>query len=191
MGPDRQQEVPGHSPAVAKGGRRLRRWLVELALVLAMFAAIHFWQVRAVPFGAAPALAGTAVNGPYASLADLRAAHPGRAVAVHVWAEWCRICSLEEGNVTALNGKLPLLTLAMQSGDAGAVARALRERGLDWPTLVVDPDGELARRLGVVAVPALIVIDPVGRIRFAEIGYTSYFGMRWRHWWAERVSRAS
>lgn len=172
-------------------GRKLRRSAIDLSLVAVVVLAVHFWQVRSIPFGDAPPLAGVAANGRYASLAELRAANPGRSLAVHVWAEWCRICSLEEGNVTALTGEVPLLTLAMQSGDASEVAATLRRRQLDWPT-VSDPDGALARRVGVHAVPAFIVIDPAGRVRFAEVGYTSYLGMRWRLWWAERfVERTS
>jgi hypothetical protein len=72
----------------------------------------------------------------------------------------------------------------MQSGDAARVRTVLERRSLDWLS-AVDPDGALARRYGLASVPACIVLDAQGRIRFAEVGYTSELGMRLRLWWAQ------
>lgn len=167
--------------------RRWRRGLAEAALVVAVAAGVGFWQTRHVPAGLAPGFSGP-VAGPAAataSLADFRARHAGRATLLYFWAEWCPVCKLNEGAVDAVAQDHPLLTVAMQSGDARAVAAHLAARGLAWPT-VVDADGAIAARYGVSGVPAAIVLDAHGRIRFAEQGYTSSFGLRWRLWWAGR-----
>lgn len=60
-------------------------------------------------------------------------------------------------------------------------------KGYGWPT-VVDPAAEILRRYGLAGVPAFIVIDPAGDIRFVAVGYTSELGLRLRLWWAGRAS---
>lgn len=170
--------------------RDRRAWLRSAALnallLVAVLLAVHFWQTRQVPSGPAPAFRAPAVAsqpGAELSLAQWRAAHPGRPVALNFWAEWCPICKLEQGNVTGVAADWPVLTVAMRSGDADAVRRVLAERGLDWAT-VVDPRGEIAAAYGVTAVPAFIVIGADGELRAGSVGYTSSLGMRLRLWWA-------
>jgi len=90
---------------------------------------------------------------------------------------------MQEGSVDALRAHWPVFTVAMQSGDATTVAKALRVRGLDWPT-AVDPDGSIAARYGLHGVPALVVVDARGEIRSVMVGYTTSPGMRLRMWWA-------
>ncbi len=145
--------------------------------------AVQVWQVRDVPDGLAPSFAAPMADGRWTSLADWRAAHPGRAVAVYFWADWCPICKAQEGNVEALRADWPVLTVAMQSGSAANVAGVLRQRGLDWPA-VIDADGTIAARYGLHGVPALVVVDSAGGLRSTAVGYTTTAGMRLRLWWA-------
>ena len=104
---------------------------------------------------------------------------------LYVWAAWCSVCRVIEGNIDDAARALPVLTVAMQSGSRGDVQRLLASRGLDWPTLV-DETGALARGLGVDAVPTLLFVDGDGRVRAATRGYTSRAGIRLRMWWAAR-----
>ena len=177
---------------------RPTRWLVAwarnwkshaltLLVFLLAYAAIHLWQTRDLPGGAAPTF-----SAPMASpqtlgtidLAQWRASHPGRAVALHFWAEWCPICRMEQDSISRLQQDWPVLGVAMQSGDASRVQAVLRKRQLDWLT-AVDPDGTLSHHYGLTSVPAFVVLDAQGHIRFAEIGYTTEAGMRLRLWWAQ------
>ena len=163
-----------------------RRHLGTLAMVAVALLGAHAWQTRQVPSGPAPdfsALAVSAQDGAVLGLAQWRAAHPGQPVALHFWAEWCAICKLEQHSVTRVARDWPVLTVAMQSGDVAAVRRTLAQRGLNWPT-VIDADGALAARYGFRAVPAVVAIDPAGRISATSVGYTSEIGMRLRLWWA-------
>lgn len=172
----------------------LKAWLLDWrshALTLLVFAlvyaGIHSWQTRAIPSGEAPAFVTPSATGQTLGAIELdewRARHPGRAVALHFWAEWCPICRLEEGSISALQTDWPVLTVAMKSGNAAGVQAVLRQRGLPWQA-AVDADGSLSQRYGLGAVPAFIVLDAQGRIRFAELGYTSEAGMRLRLWWAQ------
>jgi thiol-disulfide isomerase/thioredoxin len=145
--------------------------------------AFQWWQARDVPHGPAPAFTARLADGGTTSVAEFRAAHPGKAVAIYFWADWCPICRMQQGSVEALRGDWPVLTVAMQSGDATAVARVLRERGLDWPT-AIDQDGRIAARYGLHGVPAFVVVDGQGELRSVTVGYTTMLGMRLRLWWA-------
>ncbi|MDO5693350.1 MAG: protein disulfide oxidoreductase [Pseudomonadota bacterium] len=178
---------PGKLMRRVRGDRSLwRARLGTLGMVLAVFLTTHLWQTRHVPSGPAPefsALAVSARDGAVLSLAQWRAAHPGRPVALHFWAEWCPICKVEEHSVSRVSRDWPVLTVAMQSGDVAAVRRVLARRSLSWAT-VIDPDGTLAARYGFRAVPAFVVIGGDGRIRATSVGYTSEIGMRLRLWWA-------
>lgn len=167
--------------------QRWRNHLGTVLMVLGVFVAVQAWQTRDVPSGPAPDLAFTLLlpdgSRQQTTLADWRAAHPGQPVALHIWAEWCPICRTEEHSITRLSASAPVLTVAMQSGQADAVVRVLTQRKLPWQT-ALDPRGEIARALGFKAVPAFVVVDADGELRGASLGYTSEIGMRLRLWWA-------
>lgn len=163
--------------------RRAGSHLLTVLLVVAVFAGVNAWRTREAPAGAAPPVAGVLADGQLLTLQAWREQHPGRPVALHFWAEWCPVCRAEAHTVTRVMQDHPVLTIAMQSGAPADVARVLKERRLDWPTLV-DTDGAIAQRYGLPGVPALVVLDAQGMIRFVEVGYTSEIGMRLRLWWA-------
>lgn len=179
---------PPALPARAGWRARLGRWAAHLGVMAGVLVVAHLWQTRHLPTGQAPAFNAPAVAsqpGAMMSLAQWRAAHPGRAVALHFWAEWCGICRLEQHNISAISADWPVLSVAMRSGDQADVRRVLAQRGLNWAT-VTDADAAIARRYGLGSVPAFIVIAPDGRISAASIGYTTEWGMRLRLWWASR-----
>lgn len=183
---------------IARAAQSLRRdWkqhLATLALAWVAIVAVDTWRTRDLPQGPAPdvplVMAPTlsSIHAPTAdtTLAQWRAQHPGQAVAVHFWAEWCAICKLEEPSIASLSTDWPVLGVAMQSGSAEKVAQVQRQRGMAWPT-AVDPQGALSRSWGVRSVPALVVIDAKGQVRFATSGYTPEWAMRLRLWWAQTV----
>ena len=168
-----------------------RRWkdhLLTLLILLGVYLGVNAWQTRHVPQGPAPELSFVLLqpdgSQTTTSLTQWRANHPGQAVALHLWAEWCPICRAEEHNISSLVVDRPVLTIAMRSGPPEAVARVLAQRQLRWP-VAVDSRGDLTRQLGFSAVPAFVVIDPQGRLRSPSVGYTSELGMRLRLWWAD------
>jgi thiol-disulfide isomerase/thioredoxin len=172
-----------------------KQHLATLALAGAAIAVVDAWRTRDLPQGPAPDVAlvmAAPANGtaPATTLAAWRAQHPGRAVAMHFWAEWCAVCKLEEPSIASLSSDWPLLGVAMQSGNTDRVAQVQRQRGMAWPT-AVDPQGTLSRNWGVRAVPALVVIDAQGQVRFATSGYTPEWAMRLRLWWAQTMPRWS
>lgn len=163
---------------------RAKRWLTEAVIFVAAFLAIQAWQQRDVPSGKAPEIVGTLADGRPFELVAWRADHAGKAVALHFWADWCPICKTEEGSVSQVARKWPVMTVAMNSGSSSQVAAYLQQQGLAWPA-VVDADGRIAASYGLKGVPAFVVIDRYGAIRSVSIGYTSEWGMQLRLWWAE------
>ena len=158
---------------------RFWRGLVEFLLIVGVFLAMRAWLQQDMASGSVPPLAGTTLDGqPF----DLRR-YPGRPVLVHFWATWCRICALEQNSIDAIARDWPVITVAMQSGSAAEVQRHLQRAGLDFP-VINDPEGTLARRFGVQAVPATFVVDERDRIVFRERGFTSEAGLRFRLWLA-------
>ena len=162
---------------------RWRRWAVEIAIFVAVFFAIQAWMARDVPAGPAPDFTTVAADGRALSLAEWRATHPGEAVGVYFWADWCPICTAQQGTIDGVQADYPVLTVAMQSGGAAAVTSVLAERGLDWTT-AIDADGRIAQAYGLRGVPAFVIVDPAGEIRSVSLGYTTGWGLRARLWWA-------
>ena len=157
-----------------------RRWLrraAEALVLLALMFGIRAWQQSGTASGPAPALAGELLDGKPVSLA----AFAGRPVLVHFWATWCPICRAEQGSIDALARDVPVITVAMQSGDRDAVVQHLRKEELSFPVLN-DPDGVIAAQWGVRAVPASFIVDGAGQIRYVEVGYTTGVGLRLRLW---------
>lgn len=156
----------------------------EIALFLAAFVALQFWQGREMQAGTLPPVAGRLADGRAVDLDALLGAAAGKPLLLYVWSDSCPICRAEEGTIAALADDWPVLTVAMQSGEAGAIARIMAERRLAYPALV-DARGELAWSLGVRATPAWFVVDRHRAIRFSGLGYTTGWGLRARLWWAQ------
>jgi len=162
-------------------GQRLRRWGLEITLVLILLAGVHWYKARPLADGLAPTLSGQTIE----TLEPIDLSLPAdRPRLVHFWASWCPICKLEEGSIEALGADYEVITVAMQSGSAAEIRGYLSERGLDL-RVIADPNGDIARRWGVQAVPASFIIDRSGQIRFRRVGYTTGFGLRARLWLAQ------
>ena len=171
--------------------------LGTLALVIAAFSAVHLWQTRNAPQGVAldfrlPLLHNqVAVDRPKISADGLisfeewRQAHPGQAVAIYIWADWCPICKTQESSVTNLVLDWPVLTVASQSAAPQKLGLTMVQRGLHWMT-ALDTRGDVGRLYGLGGVPAWIVVTPEGEISSVTMGYTTEWGVRLRLWWAQR-----
>lgn len=164
---------------------RWKRWFGEGLLFLCVFLGVQLWQTRDVPKGQAPQFQGVLASGGDISLNDWRAQHPGQAVLLYFWADWCPICKTVAGNVDKLSKDGPVLTVALQSGTSAQVVKYLEDHHHQWLT-VVDEDGRITSRYGFKGVPAFVVIDAAGNIRFVESGYTSEVGLALRLWWVSR-----
>jgi thiol-disulfide isomerase/thioredoxin len=162
------------------------RWGFKLVLILAVLYGFRFYQQQGLAGDQVKPLPGETLNGAKASLGDFR----GRPRIIHFWATWCEVCRSMNSNIAALSIRDSVVTVASLSGNAEQVGVYLRSNGLSIP-VVIDPHGRLAASYGVSAFPTTIVVDKRGKIRFAEIGYTTEIGLRVRLWLAEQVTELS
>jgi peroxiredoxin len=156
---------------------RWRGWLVNLLLIVFVFAAVQWWRARPLAAGEAPDLVGTTLDGQPMDLRSFR----GQPVLVHFWATWCPVCRLGQGAIDSVARDHRVIGVAMQSGDAPEVARFMDEQGLTFPA-VTDASGELSSQWGVPAVPASFVLDRDGRIAYSTLGFSTETGLRARLW---------
>ncbi|HZV54568.1 MAG TPA: protein disulfide oxidoreductase [Rhodocyclaceae bacterium] len=162
-----------------------QKWVLEALAIIAVVVAVQLWQVRGLPEGPAPELAGNGLDSQPLSLAATVAAAKGKPVLVAFWATWCGVCKAEGGNLAAIAADTPFLSVAMQSGEGSAVAAYLAERGRSLPT-INDPEGLLANGWQVRGVPSHFIVDGNGNVRFRVVGYATEWGLRARLWWAEK-----
>ena len=172
----------------------IRATVKGVTVFVVAWLAIQAWQTRHVPSQGLPegVLSMTMPyleNGTVSTksvgevIEAFRQAHPNSPLVLHVWAEWCSFCKLEQGNISSLDVDYPVLSIAMQSGDAGRVAAYMEDRSLQWATLV-DTRGTLSSSLGTSGVPTFLVLDTDGKIRAPTTGYTTLLGMKLRIWWS-------
>jgi thiol-disulfide isomerase/thioredoxin len=159
------------------------RWLrivVEAILIVLVLVAVRGWMQRGMLSGSVPEFQGNLLNNEaYALLADRR-----RPLLIHFWATWCPVCKLEQESIQSISEDHAVITIAMQSGEAGEVTAYMRQEQLQFPVMN-DPNGVLSRQFGVRAVPSSFIIDEDNTIMFRESGFTTEIGLRFRLWLAK------
>jgi len=143
------------------------RWLA-LAASLALSACADDLVVLR-PGDPAPELRLEGIEGRPVSLAEQR----GNLVLIRFWADWCKSCRTEMPIIEELyraRRDQGFVVLALNVRQSRTVAeRFARELGLTYDVLL-DGDGETARRYGVVGLPTTFLVDGKGRILEEVIG---------------------
>ncbi|MGO3857720.1 MAG: protein disulfide oxidoreductase [Neisseriaceae bacterium] len=163
---------------------KLGRWLksvLKWALLFVLISTAVDWYRRPVqPEPQAYHLRNLA--GQSFSLAERSQTEP---IVLYFWGTWCPICTLTSPNMQQLvDAGIPVISVAMQSGDDATVAEYLAEKGYAFET-VNDADGALSSLWGVKVTPTVVIVYQ-GKMQASVTGYTSYWGMRARLW-LERI----
>ena len=171
-----------------------RAWLqaaVRPALLLAAWCAASWVGPAAAQFQKTPWPASQ--PSPVLDLLDLQGQPwrseqlKGRAVVLNFWATWCPPCKEEMPSLQILHeisGGDPVVIGVNVRETASRVRRYLQTAGIDFP-VVLDPQAELARRLGVSAFPTTLLIGPDGRVRWRVLGEVDWSGPEAARWIAE------
>ncbi len=92
---------------------------------------------------------------------------------VNFWASWCGPCRREQPGLQRLHeeyGGRGVQFLGIDFKDDPAAARTyVDEFGVTYPS-VTDPSGRLAHEFGVPYLPATIIVDPHGEMRYLLLG---------------------
>lgn len=159
--------------------KKVYRWLIELTLIFIVLLSIKFWMQRDIVSGIAPNISSVMVDGQYFDLYK----NKKRPILVHFWATWCPVCKLEQSNIQNISKDMPVITIAMQSGNDDELREFMKDEYLFFNT-INDESGRLSRLYNIRGVPVSFIINKENKIKFTEMGYTTELGLRVRLWWS-------
>jgi peroxiredoxin len=154
--------------------------MLDILLLGGLLVGLHEYQTRDLVRGAAPQFRAPLLDGTATALSDYR----GRPLLLQFWASWCPVCKLEQGSIDAIARDHQVLGAALDGIGNSELQHWMVEQGVFYP-VAADPTGQIAQQYGVKGVPASVIIDARGKIRFAEVGYTTETGLRLRLWWVD------
>lgn len=155
------------------------RWLIEIALIFIVLFSVRLWMQRDIVSGIAPNIESITLNGSLFNLYKYKK----RPVLVHFWATWCPVCKLEQSNIENIAKELPVITIAMQSGDDEKLKMFMKDENLSF-NVINDISGKLSQKYKIKGVPVSFIVNSDNKIEFTEVGYTTELGLRMRLWWA-------
>lgn len=105
-------------------------------------------------------------------------AAPGRPVIVSFFATWCKPCNRELSAIADVYDEwqdetgVELVAISIDEAQASQRVKPLVDAN-GWPyRVLLDPNGELKRALGIQMIPFVIIIDESGQIVYKHNGYT-------------------
>ena len=98
---------------------------------------------------------------------------PGQVVVVDFWATWCLPCRLQAQILEPIYRDYKGRGVQFLATDVGEtpdeVKKFLKEKPFPYPVLL-DSDQETASKLGVFALPTLLVVDKKGKVTYLQSG---------------------
>ena len=105
--------------------------------------------------------------------------YKGEPLVVHFWATWCPTCKLEVSNIDALSKEYNVVTIAVNSGENEAINSFMKEHQLSYK-VISDSDGVLSKKFHIKGYPTTLIYTSTGRLKFAEVGYSTTVGLEAR-----------
>ncbi len=151
---------------LARSAARGTRWVLATAFTsLALIA-----SAAVAPSALAPDFTLKTADGQNLRLNEMR----GQVVMVNFWATWCGPCRVEMPHLARLYDKyrssgFTLLAVNVDD-DPRTGAGAAAKMGLKFPVLL-DVDKRVVRQYDLGSMPATVLIDRDGRVRYLHRGY--------------------
>lgn len=102
----------------------------------------------------------------------------GRPVIIDVFATWCHPCLRELAAIHEVwddwqeEADVRLIAISIDEGQNASKVRPLADRnGWKWQVLL-DPNSQLTRALGIQSIPYVMILDGKGNIAYKHLGYT-------------------
>lgn len=94
--------------------------------------------------------------------------YAGKIVLVNFWATWCAPCREEMPDLDALNADLAgedfeVVTIASGRNSLSGIRAFFEEEQIETLPILLDPQGQLSRRAGVLGLPVSILMNREGR----------------------------
>ena len=159
--------------------KSIYRWLIELTLIFTVLISVRLWMQRDIVSGVAPNINNMTIDGKHFDLYE----NKQRPILIHFWATWCPVCKLEQSNIENISKDMPVITVAMQSGDDEDIRQFMSDENLTF-NVISDDSGELSRLYKIRGVPVSFIVNKDNKIEFTEVGYTTELGLKLRLWWA-------
>lgn len=94
--------------------------------------------------------------------------YAGKIVLVNFWATWCAPCREEMPDLDALNADMggedfQVVTIASGRNSLSGIRAFFEEEQIETLPILLDPQGQLSRRAGVLGLPVSILMNREGR----------------------------
>jgi len=103
----------------------------------------------------------------------------GKPMIIDFFATWCKPCNRELDAIAEVYEEwqeetgVKLVAISIdQAQNIHKVAPLVSENDWPWETVLLDPNGELKRALGIQMIPYTLILDGKGKIIYKHNGYT-------------------
>ena len=158
-----------------------KRWLLNGAIIIAVFLAVSAWQGKDLVSSQEPAplFKLPTLSGDLVALEDFR----GKRVLLYFFAPWCKICDLSIGNLNWVRklrseDSTALLSVALSYADMQSVKSFQERNTLDVPVLL-GTHGMLSS-YRIRAFPTVYTVNKSGEVDGSTVGYATPLGLWWR-----------
>lgn len=103
----------------------------------------------------------------------------GKPIIIDFFATWCKPCNRELSAIAEVYDEwqeetgVKLVAISIdQAQNVNKVAPLVSENGWPWELVLVDPNSEFKRALGIQMIPYTLILDGNGKIVYKHNGYT-------------------
>ena len=158
-----------------------KRWLLNGAIIIAVFLAVSAWQGKDLVSSQEPAplFKLPTLSGDLVALEEFK----GKRVLLYFFAPWCKICDLSIGNLNWVRklrseDSTELLAVALSYDDLQSVKSFQERNTLDVPVLLGTHDMLSSYRIR--AFPTVYTVNKSGEVDGSSVGYATTLGLWWR-----------